>query len=346
MSKKTLSCLSMSILFSLSAAAAQAELVALTDEKLSEVTGQAFMNLTTDSHNGLNFTRLNLGVDVETQMNVKKLELGNYTRSGEAAGTADISINNFALGSVNDTTGQINPFLIKNPYLEVAYSGNKVVGVRMGFGEAKGHLSGDINRITGNVAVDIYGKGSYLASQISCAWYDLICAGAKGIVGGAYANSDFSAQAQLVTSPGGDPDPVRAQYIGMVDGQKLSIPAGSGFDNFLLGLFSSNNCALLGTTTCFPLTNYGSFPVGKFDTASQQFTDSAKGVFLSMQSQNVQWRDQQDASKFVEALAGAFMNLPRNADGSAAIRTSFQEAFGGIDRVNTCLGNYPDGKGC
>ncbi len=343
MFKKILSQLSFSLLLGVSFTA-QAELVALSDEKLSEVTGQAFMNMTTDSHNGLTFTRLNLGVDIETQMNIKKLELGNYTRAGEAAGTADISINNFALGSVNDATGQVNPFSIKNPYLEIAYSGTKVVGVRMGFGEAKGHLSGDINRITGNVPVDIYGQGSYLASQISCAWYDIVCHGAKGIVGGAYANSDFAAQAQLVTNPGGDPDPVRAQFIGMVDGQKLSIPSGSGFDNFLLGLFSSNNCALLGTTTCFSLANYGSFPVGQFNAATQQFTDSAKGVFLSMQTQNVQWRDQQDASKFVEALAGAFMNLPRNADGSAAIRTSFQEAFEGIPRVDTCLG--PQTKGC
>nr|WP_245399761.1 hypothetical protein [Atopomonas sediminilitoris] len=316
----------------------------MSDDKLSEVTGQAFMNLTTDSHNGLTFTRLNLGLDVDTQLNIKKLELGNYSRSGEAAGTADIAIDNFALGSVNDATGAITPFKIKDPYLEIAYSGSKVVGVRMGFGEAKGHLSGDIKRITGNVAVDIYGKGSYLASQISCAWYDLICHGAKGIVGGAYANSDFSAAAQLVTNPGGDPDPVRAQYIGMVDGQKLSIPAGSGFDNFLLGLFSSSNCALLGTGTCFPLTNYGSFPVGKLDPNSQLFTDAAKGVFLSMQTQNVQWRDQQDTSQFVQALAGAFMNLPRNADGSAAIRTSFQEAFEGIPRVDTCLGTPT--KGC
>ena len=82
---------------------------------------------------------------------------------------------------------------------------------------------------------------------------------------------------------------------------------------------SSSDCGLLSTTTCFPLANYGSFPIGQLSpNNSQQFASAAKGVFLSMQSQNVQWRDQQDASKFITALVGAFMNIPRNADGTAA----------------------------
>ncbi|MDP3815875.1 DUF6160 family protein [Pseudomonas sp.] len=323
--------------------AAQASMVEMEDSELSEITGQAFINLTTDSANGLDFTRINFGLDMAAQLNIKKLQLGLYSRSGEVANSADIDINNFALGSVNDVTGQVSPFVIKNPFLELAYQGNKVVGVRLGFGEAQGYMSGDINRITGNVAVDLYGKGSYLASQMNCAWYDLICHGAKGMVGGVYANSDFSAQAQLVNG-GGDPDPVRATMIGMVDGQQLSIPSGSGFDNFLLSLFTSNNCELQSTTTCFPLANYGSFPIGQVNPDTQQFTNAARGVFLSMQSQNVQWRDQQDASQFITALAGAFMNIPRNADGSAAINTSFQEAFDGIPRQDTCLGGAD--RGC
>lgn len=322
---------------------AHAAMVEMGDNELSEVTGQAFINLTTDSANGLDFTRINFGMDMAAQLNIKKLQLGLYPRAGEVANSADIDINNFALGTVNDVTGQVSPFMIKNPFLELAYQGNKVVGVRMGFGEAQGYMSGDISRITGNIAVDLYGKGSYLATQMSCAWYDVICHSAKGLVGGTYANSDFSAQAQLVNG-GGEADPVRATMIGMVDGQQLSIPSGSGFDNFLLSLFSSSNCELLSTTTCFPLANYGSFPIGQVNTSNQQFVSAAKGVFLSMQSQNVQWRDQQDAGKFITALAGAFMNIPRNADGSAAINTSFQEAFNGIPRQDTCFGTAD--RGC
>lgn len=323
------------------AASVRAEMRAMDDGELSDVTGQAFINLTSDAANGLNFTRVNLGLDVQTQLNIQKLRLGGYERNGEASGTADIDINNFALGAVDDLTGQVDAFRIKNPFLELAYSGNKVVGVRMGFGEAQGYLSGDINRMTGNIAVDLYGKGSYLATQMNCAWYDLICHSAKGLVGSAYANSDFSASAELVNS-GGDRDPVRANMIGMVDGQTLSLPEGSGFDNGLLSIFPSDNCSLLSTRTCFPLANYGTFPIGKLN-GSGQFISAAKGVFLSLQTQNVQWRDQQDAAKFVTALAGAFMNIPRNADGSAAINTSFQEAFNGIPRKDTCLGTASGG---
>ena len=122
------------------AATAQARMESLDDDQLSDVVGQAFINLTTDAANGLNFTRINFGADIETQLNMKKLQLGQYNRSGELAGSADIAIDNFALGTVNDATGAINPFLISNPYIEFAYDGSKMVGIRIGFGEAKGYL--------------------------------------------------------------------------------------------------------------------------------------------------------------------------------------------------------------
>lgn len=329
---------------SLLASAAQARMEPMEDSELAEVTGQANFNLTTDSHDGMNFTRLNFGLDVATQLNIKKLQLGLYDRTaqGEAADTADVNIDNFALGSVNDATGQINPFLIKNPFLELAYQGDKVVGMRLGFAEAKGHMSGDIKQITGNISVDIYGKGSYLAPRISCAWYDALCGIAKLAVGGTYADTDFKAQAQLIDG-NGNADPVRGVQVGLLDGQTLAIPSGNSFDAFLLGLFKSSDCYLLGVKTCFPLTNYGSFPIGKFDSGSNTFGAPATGVFLSLQTKDLKWRDQQDPAKLITALAGAFMNLPRNADGSAAITTSFQEAFDGIPRVDTCLGSASAG---
>ena len=76
-----------------------------------------------------------------------------------------------------------------------------VVGVRLGFSEAQGYLSGDINRMTGNIAVDLYGKGSYLATQMNCAWYDLICASAKGLVGGAAPTAAPGATPPEVSTP-------------------------------------------------------------------------------------------------------------------------------------------------
>lgn len=322
-------------------AAANGAMVELADNELSEVTGQAFVNLTTDSNAGVNYTRLNFGMDIETQLNINKLKLGLYGRTGEATNTADVNIDNFALGSVNaDDT--INPFRISNPFLELAYKDNKMVGVRLGMGEAQGHLSGSMNTYTGNLAIDIFGKGSYLGPRITCGFDFIVCLPAKGLVTGVWANEDFKAEASLVNGTG-NADPVRGTMAGLTNGTMLSMPEASGFANFLLGLFVSQNCGLLGVRTCFNLSDYGSIPIGKFDNQTQQFTGTANGVFLSMQTENVQWRDQQDASKFITALAGAFMNIPRNADGTAAITMSFQQAFEGIARRDTCLGSATHG---
>jgi hypothetical protein len=319
---------------------AQARMVELADEELSAITGQAFINLSTDSHSGLNFTKIDLGVKLETQLNIKKLELGNYPRAGETM-PADLSINNFALGTVNPDDS-INPFLINNPYIELAYNGNRVVGVRVGFGEAQGFLSGDINSFTGNLAIDLYGKGSYLGDKISCGWDFLICLPAKGLVTGVWGNEEFKGQATLLNGQGA-PDPVRGTMAGLTNGTKLTMPGNSEFANFLLGLFTSQNCNMLGINTCFNLTDYKTLPVGKFDTNTNQFLDTAKGVFISLQTENVAWSDPQHAGKFINTVAGAFMNLPRNTDGSGAVTLSFQQALEGILRRDTCLGSAVSG---
>lgn len=65
--------------------------------------------------------------------------------------------------------------------------------------------------------------------------------------------------------------------------------------NVLLPFLTSNDCKLMGAQTCFNLAQYQSFPIGTVDpNNAQNFIDSSKGFFISMQSQNVQWRDQQD----------------------------------------------------
>lgn len=328
------------------AATAQARMESLDDDQLSDVVGQAFINLTTDAVNGLNFTRINFGADIETQLNMKKLQLGQYNRSGELAGSADIAIDNFALGTVNDATGAINPFLISNPYIEFAYDGSKMVGIRIGFGEAKGYLSGDIKTLTGNVPVDLYGTGRQLGGSISCGLLALDCLAAKTAIT-LTGSSQYTAQAELVNGSG-NPDPVRATLIGLKNGTALDMHDSTiigSLVNVLLPFLTSNDCKLMGAQTCFNLAQYQSFPIGTVDPKNpQNFIDSSKGFFISMQSQNVQWRDQQDPSKLVAALAGAFLNMSRNADGTAPIKVDFGQAFNGIPRQDTCLGGL--NKGC
>ncbi|BCA30820.1 DUF6160 family protein [Metapseudomonas otitidis] len=326
---------------SLLATAAQAQMQALDDAELSTITGQAFINLTTDANAGINYTRVNFGVDVDTQLNIKKLQLGQYDRAGEAAGSSDILINNFALGTVNaDNT--INPFKVSNPFVEFAYSGNQVVGVRIGFGEAKGVLSGDIQSLTGNIPVHISGNAKPIRDAAS--GIDRFLLGAAGI----RDETKLEADATLVNSSG-NADPVRGTMAGLTNGTALNCVSGctwGGLSDGLLSLFKSSGCGILSLTTCFNLSQFQSLPVG--NTSNMAGMDgAAKGFFISLQTQDVAWRDM-DSNAFMTALKGAFMNMPkyRDANGNmvSPINIDFEQAFNGIPRQDTCLGSAT--KGC
>jgi hypothetical protein len=328
------------------AGAAQARMEPMDDSDLAAVTGQAFINLATASNAGIDYTRINLGMKVETQLNMKKLQLGLYPRTGEAAGTADIDIDNFALGSVNDTTGALTPFMINDPFVEMAYSGNKIVGMRVGFAESKGVLSGDIKNLTGSVPVHIEGSASAI--------YDKADFGQRLLLGiaGVYRTSTMQAEAELVT-PAGLADSIRATHTGIKNGDGLNCKSGclGGFTNALLGVFASNNCSVLGIATCFPLANFQSLPVGNMAIAdianTQTIEGSAKGFFISLQTQAVAWQDM-DSGDYKTALAGAYLNLPKFKDANgnlvAPINVDFAQALNGIPRVDTCLGSAD--RGC
>ena len=302
-----------------------AALTAIDDAELSDMTGQAFINLDRSSGGGFDFTKVTLGLDVKTSLNSDLVELGRYERSGEASGSSDIRISDFALGHINDQ-GEIVPFEITDPFIELAFETvngrENLVGVRLGFGEAKGKLSGNIEYLTGNIDIELYGTGSYLSSQMECGTFDLISASARGLVGGVWGDDEFAANASLVNASNGNPDPIRATHVGMPDGSTLSIPSGGGFTNFLLGLFSSSDCELLSTQTCFPLNLYRTLDIGNKDTG-----EAAEGLFLSFQTKNVGWVD---GGTTTTASEGAFMNIP-----NGGIRTSFPEAFNGIPRART-----------
>lgn len=297
----------------------------LDDNELAATTGQAFIQIDRSTQGAVDFSRFTMGMEMDVSLNADLVDIGRYDRAGEIAGSSDIRFNDFALGAVNED-GTLDPFYLADPFIELAFEDingrQDLVGARIGFGEAFGKLTGNIETLTGNIEVALYGTGEYLETQISCGFLDLICAAAKGLVGSAYANDEFAADAVLVSYPNGNPDPIRARYIGLTDGQTLSIPAGSGFDNFLLGIFSSNNCSLLGAQTCFPLSNYRTLEVGNTETGAP-----AEGLFLSFQTKDLTWFDNGTPTT---ATAGAFLNIP-----NGGIRTSFPEAFEGIARTQT-----------
>lgn len=134
---------------------ASADLQELGDDVLSVEVGQAFINLDSfidpvDANT--RFSRLSFGEDIKLNLNAGEVTFNNN-------GTvADIALNNFALGHIDTSTGTFVPFEITNPFFEWAIQDDgtgkqNLVGVRLGFGEAKGSLSADITNLSGNIDI-------------------------------------------------------------------------------------------------------------------------------------------------------------------------------------------------
>ncbi len=301
-------------------AAVLAAMHPMTDEELGIQTGQAFFQIDRDTSGSVDFTKFTFGMDVDISMNADLVELGRYDRAGEAAGSSDIRINDFALGSVN-SNGTLNPFHITDPFFELAFEDvngkEELVGIRLGFGSALGKLSGNIEYLTGNIEVKVAGTAAPIIDQADAGQRFLLW------VAGVNDSTELEAGAELVTASG-NPDAVRAQWIGVKNGDTLGCPSGggncSGWTGGLLSLFSSNNCAVLGIATCFPLGNFRTLDIGSG-------SNPASGMFISFQTKSISWIDNGVGTPTV---SGAFMNIP-----NGGITVDFEQSFNGIERIRT-----------
>lgn len=294
----------------------------LSDDELGQQTGQAFFQIDRTTSGDFDFTRFTFGMDVDVSLNADLVELGRYERDGETTGSSDIRINDFALGSVNDD-GTLNPFYIKDPFFELAFEeaadgSEQLVGVRLGFEEAYGKLSGNIEYLTGNIEVDVVGTASPI--------YDQASFGQKLLLGIAGVDRDtvLSSSAVLVDEDGNE-KAIRAQWVGIPNGTTLDCDSGcnlGGLSDSLLSLFGSDGCEILGITTCFPLSTFRTLDIGDADTG-----ETASGMFISFQSKTVYWIDDGTGT---ETVAGAFMNIP-----NGGISVDFEESFNGIERIRT-----------
>src|SRR5690554_4893341 len=124
----------------------QAELEPISDNRMGEVTGQAFMNIENIPGNGVDYTRMTLGIDVETRVNIDDIQVGQID------GGTDFSAQHLALGHIarNDgetfngvtyNEGEAIPFEARKPYIELAEDSAGLKGFRMGFAEARGSVS-------------------------------------------------------------------------------------------------------------------------------------------------------------------------------------------------------------
>lgn len=140
---------------------AVAELEPISDAEMSEVQGQALMTVNEIDGGTHRFTRVNMDMDVKTRLNVDNAIVG-----GDDAG-ADISVSDLALGHYvrDDARVQIDGqthnvddiirFQGAQPFFELAERNGDLAGFRVGFGEARGTLSGDFASFSGNLGIKI-----------------------------------------------------------------------------------------------------------------------------------------------------------------------------------------------
>lgn len=170
-------CFSLMLIAHIASPAYATEMAALSDDELSDVTGQALFNLQKivgantelTGQSGYTFTRLSIGAKIELNANIDLIDLGNYdipyadNKQWNATGKgSDIRFEDVSLGCLDDS-GCTKPdgtpfphFVLEDPYIEFAYKGDgsanrQLVGLRVGFGSASGWLNGTIKSLSGDL---------------------------------------------------------------------------------------------------------------------------------------------------------------------------------------------------
>ncbi len=295
-----------------------AAMMPLTDDELGEAVGQAFLQIDRTSAGALDYTRFTFGMDVDVSLNADLIEFGRYSRAGESA-PSDIRINDFALGTIN-ADGTINPFSIRDPFFELAFEEaggqQNLVGVRIGFGEALGKLSGNIEALTGNLQVDVRGRAKPIRDNASGGVRFLLTL--AGI--GDNTIMESVDRAVLLDLSTGEPDPIRAVGVGLANGNSLRCVSGCGLLSGVTQYLTADNCAILGIGTCFNLNTFRTLDVGNNGVP-------ATGMFLSFQTKSISWIDNGIGTPTV---SGAFLNIP-----NGGISVDFEQSFNGIERMRT-----------
>jgi len=360
-----------------SSAFSYAELKPISDQEMSNVSGQALFSIDktiNPTNSNISYTRLNMGMDIDIQTNIDKLELGRYDRIDRETGqaesqAADIIINDMSLGYVYneqyhqdnpniprpkhyDDSGQlityqdgdIIPFKIEDPFIEFAYAGDKVIGSRIGFGKAQGLLSGDIQSLTGSVDVAIEGTVSNLVQALEsqgysgCPWYNTLCAGW----------GDDAMPNIIVTHGwliGGSKVGTDANLIhngGTYNGQADTARATS------IGILNGSifNLDILGgieftADQCALLGINVCFPLQQFGSLHIGKKDqagntigAADGLFLSFQTQDLEWVKDVNATNTASNYTNTVQGAFFNVP-TGGLQVDFVSSLNGIERART-----------
>lgn len=365
-------------------------LEAISDREMAEVSGQAFITIDDSSYNSgsgdwagnYEFTKVNLGLKAETLVNIAEVKLGKFDRTAYEDGTvpmtdenrniiyengqpavydSDIHLNNFALGRVDNymdgALAEFVPFVVSNPYLELAYkiegSERRVAGFRLGFENAQGDLSADIISYTGFLEGEVRGGADIAYDKTypdGCGWGINLNCRALALA----TDTEIYANIEPVDGSTGDGAPnlgvqylKRASWFGVRNGNNFQSDESGLIAALIPALTSSDDCIILGNVdSCFPSTIYQSIYIGDKDTDFE--TGSASGLFVSIQTESVPWEDLSGVpgSDRVLTERGAFLNIARYQSGNETkfpLYLDLDEAVYGTPRVATCVGRI---KGC
>ena len=158
----------------------------------------------------------------------------------------------------------------------------------------------------------------------------------------------------MLLDKNGDSDPIRATMIGVPNGEQFVIKDTSFITRLAVGLLSptlsseveidgkdiimtANDCAVIGINTCFSLEQFQSFAIGEVtegEGGRNYLTGPETGTFLAFQSKNMKWLkdisvNNPDASHFIEATQGAFLNIP------SGVNLNLKESLDGLPRTRT-----------
>ena len=358
----------------------------MTDKALSDVSGQAFITIDTSDYNqgsgqwsgDYEFTKVNLGMELETVFNIDELKVGRFERQVGVDGTvpvtddnrnivtnpdgsvqvydSDIIINNFALGRVDNYDDAANaeyvPFMAKNPYIELAYKiendEKRISGLRVGFEKAQGDLSGDLVSLTGKIEGEIRGDAAVVYNQ-NCPGAGFINCTALALAQG----TEIYTQVDLLDAATGDgADSLnvayvkRASWFGVPNGRNFDSDEGGLIPTLVPLLTRADDCEVTGTPGCFRTSIYQSIYIGDKDASFEE--GSASGVFISMQTESVPWEDLSGVPGTDRVLTdqGAYLNIARYQSGNETkypLYLTLEEATNGTPRVATCVGRI---KGC
>jgi hypothetical protein len=144
--------------------AAHAQMRALSESELANVSAQGLFSVSNTSLNGFDFTRISLDADVTLNANLYNLRLGEYNYGPRNGSGADLDIGAFQFGRSDGNAAQ-RLVQISNPYFEFVYrdSGNagqrEVIGMRLGFDSIAGDIGLNIATLSGALKIDAGAAG-------------------------------------------------------------------------------------------------------------------------------------------------------------------------------------------